>query len=115
MRIVILNALKRFCITLQTIIRALFPLRGGLYAAKGNVVKPAVLFPEGYTQVLPEHVPSYLANLDAAVNQRHELALFFKGCLMPAAPFLLFRLKREGFSRCRIAVLPDGIALDAQR
>lgn len=79
------------------------------------MVKPPVLFSEGYTQILPEHAPLYLANLDAAVNQRRELALFFKGCLMPAAPFLLFRLKREGFSSCRIAVLPDGIALNAHR
>ena len=111
----ILNALKRFCITLQTIVWALFPLREGRYAVKGKVVTPPVLFSEGYRQVLPGHAPLYLANLDAAVDQRHELALFFRGCLMAAAPFLLFRLKREGFSRCRIEVQSDGIALKAQR
>lgn len=112
---VIVNALNRFCITLQTILWAVFPPRKWLNVSKSTVVNPLVLSSTGYTEVLPEHAPLYLAHLNAAVNQQHELALFFRGCLMPAAPFLLFRLKREGFSQSRIAVLPDGIALDARR
>ena len=80
-----------------------------------DAAKSALLSTEGYTPVLPGDTSLYLANLESAGGHRHELALFFTGCLMPAAPFLLFRLKRAGFSRCRITVLPDGLALNAFR
>jgi hypothetical protein len=71
--------------------------------------------PSGYTHVPPEKVLLYLADLNSAVNHHNVCALFFSDCLAPAAPFLLFRLKRQGFSNCRISVTTGGLALYAQR
>lgn len=44
-----------------------------------------------------------------------ELLLFFSDCLAPAAPFILFRLKREGFSRCSVEVTKRGLLVRGRR
>jgi len=44
-----------------------------------------------------------------------ELRLFFPDCLAAAAPFILFRLKREGFSRCRAHASERGLLVEARR
>jgi len=44
-----------------------------------------------------------------------DLALFFPDCPVLAAPLLLFRLKRTGFSRCRAVAAHGGIILTAVR
>ena len=69
----------------------------------------------GYRSVKPEDISLCLANLDSALNLNLQLSLFFPGCLAPAAPLLLFRLKRRGFSACRILVQPGGVFLNARR
>jgi hypothetical protein len=71
--------------------------------------------PSGYTPVPPEAIPLYLAGLNSAVGSDGNLALFFPGCSAVAAPFLLFRLKREGYSGCRAIATDDGLLVDATR
>lgn len=44
-----------------------------------------------------------------------ELRLFFPDCRPVAAPFIMFRLKREGFSRCAVAVRERGLLVQARR
>ena len=44
-----------------------------------------------------------------------ELRLFFPDCLALAAPFILFRLKREGFSRCSVEVSERGLLVRGRR
>jgi len=44
-----------------------------------------------------------------------ELRLFFPGCLAVAAPFILFRLKREGFSRCTVQASERGLLVQGRR
>ena len=70
--------------------------------------------PPGFTPVAPADIPSLLADPRRAVTAGGELALFFPGCPSLAAPFLLFRLKRLGFSRCRADLLSEGLALTAR-
>lgn len=48
-------------------------------------------------------------------NSRGELRLLFPGCLAIAAPALLFRLKREGFSRCTVAASHEGLLVQGMR
>ncbi|RNC72258.1 MAG: hypothetical protein ED859_02675 [Desulfuromonadales bacterium] len=79
------------------------------------VVRSFSFSPAGFTVVEPSQVSRYLAEPGRAVDCRGELALFFPHCPALAAPFLLFRLKRLGFSRCRVRVLPEGLALTARR
>ncbi|MBT1074279.1 hypothetical protein [Geobacter grbiciae] len=71
--------------------------------------------PPGFTPVAPAGISPILADPGQAVNAEGDLSLFFPGCPALAAPFLLFRLKRLGFSRCRVRLLPEGLALTARR
>lgn len=71
--------------------------------------------PPGFVPVPLDSIPFYLADPDRAANGRGELALFFPGAPALAAPFLLFRLKRLGFSRCRAEARDGGVTLTARR
>ena len=44
-----------------------------------------------------------------------ELRLFFPRCLAIAAPFILFRLKREGFSSCSVTASDQGLLVQGRR
>lgn len=44
-----------------------------------------------------------------------ELRLFIPCCRPLAAPFILFRLKREGFSRCSVQAAEQGLLVRARR
>ena len=48
-------------------------------------------------------------------HSNHSLDLLFRRAYGIAAPFLLFRLKRLGFSNCRIIVTPEGLHVTAER
>ncbi|HEX8961148.1 MAG TPA: hypothetical protein VF775_06220 [Geobacteraceae bacterium] len=63
----------------------------------------------------PESIPCCLADLGRAVGAEGRLALFFPGCLVFAAPALLFRLKREGYSNGRATVTTEGLLVEATR
>jgi hypothetical protein len=102
---------RRLSTTLLVIVNSLCPACGRAPLA-GTASSPA---PPGYTQVPPEAVPLYLAGLDNAVGSDGKLALFFPDCAAVAAPFLLFRLKREGYSGCRAIATYDGLLVDATR
>ena len=69
----------------------------------------------GYILVAIRDVSFYFADFNRAIGQRGELALFFPGCLAVAAPFLLFRLKRTGFSNCSAVATKEGLLLTATR
>ena len=49
------------------------------------------------------------------MNSNGELRLFFPSALAIAAPFLLFRLKREGFSRCSVEATEQGLFVQGRR
>lgn len=56
-----------------------------------------------------------LADLQKALDDAGNLSIFFPGALPLAAPFLLFRLKRQGFSACRVTADGKGLHLTASR
>ena len=72
-------------------------------------------FPDNIPAVAPQMLPLLFADLTSAVTGTGTLRLFFPGCLAPAAPCLLFRLKRSGFSACRATMTPEGLLLTAIR
>lgn len=100
-----------FATTMLVIVHALFPA-GRHGHLSGNAAGSA---PPGYTRVPREDIAVYLAELDRAVGNDGKLSLFFPGCTAVAAPFLLFRLKREGYSACRATATGDGLLVDARR
>ncbi|HTP67122.1 MAG TPA: hypothetical protein VMJ66_17150 [Geobacteraceae bacterium] len=71
--------------------------------------------PAGLVVVTEDKVRFYLADLHRAINPQGEMRLKFPGCLALAAPFLLFRLKREGFSGSRAETTAEGLFLTASR
>jgi len=95
--------------------RALFPPGPESGSLSGTAGTERLARPPGYTLVAVGDVSYYLADLDRAVGRQGELALFFPGCLAVAAPFLLFRLKRTGFSACRAMMTGEGLLLTATR
>lgn len=62
-----------------------------------------------------ERIRYYLEDLNRGVDARGEMKLLFPGCLAFAAPFLLYRLKRCGFSQCRVLMSGEGLLVTASR
>ena len=104
--------LTGFYVTALVMLRSLLPPRPGSLTAGGGEATAA---PAGHLTVAPEDIPRCLAGLSRAAGKGGELALFFPGCRAPAAPFLLFRLKREGYSNCRAIATADGLLVEATR
>lgn len=71
--------------------------------------------PPGFIPVSPDAISLCLADPGKAADERGEIRLFFTGAPALAAPFLLFRLKRLGFSGCRAEARKGGVALTARR
>jgi len=65
--------------------------------------------------VAAAELPWLFANLHGNLDDAGNLALLFPGALPLTAPFLLFRLKRLGYSACRATVDGNGLILTASR
>lgn len=65
--------------------------------------------------VTGDQIPAALAHMDRFTGSDGTLAIIFRDAHFLAAPFLLFRLKRSGFSACRVARVPEGLLLTARR
>jgi hypothetical protein len=104
--------LHRIYLTALVISYALFPPRPG---NAGYNRKAAAEPSSEDIAVSGDNVRFYLADLNRAINPQGELRLLFPGCLALAAPLLLFRLKREGFSNGRALMTAEGVFLSALR
>jgi len=62
-----------------------------------------------------DEIASAIANMGRFTHSDGTLALLFRDATAIAAPFLLFRLKRTGFSACRVMRVPEGLLLTARR
>lgn len=94
---------------------ALFPHTQTGGAPNWNSARQLGPAPRGFSPVEPGDIPCILADPSQAVTDDGMLALFFPGCPAAAAPFLLFRLKRLGYSRCCVQVVQGGLTLTARR
>ena len=95
-------------ITFLAVLHSLIPLRRTGRGDNNRV-------PEERLEVTPQTLPFLLADLSRSMDSTGALRLFLPGCLAPAAPCLLFRLKRSGYSACRAIITPDGLLLTASR
>ena len=66
-------------------------------------------------RIPPTAFAALLPALDACLKPDGSLELLFEGAIAPAAPFLLYHLKRNGFSDCKAVVTREGILLTARR
>lgn len=93
--------------TALVIFRSLFPAGSRLpVGATGQFPARAVA---------PEEVGPVLANLHCLLKPDLSLEIFFPACHRAAAPFVLFRLKREGYSRCTAVASAEGLLVRAVR
>ena len=107
-----LGLLKRFCLSALVTRYSLFPPcqeNGGL----ATFVLTLSQFP--HVAATKEEIRFYLGDLSRGVDRQGELRLLLPGCLPFAAPALLFRLKRMGFSDCRLLMTVEGMLLCARR
>jgi hypothetical protein len=73
------------------------------------------LFPGSARIVSPGDVSFAPADLERATGPDGTLTLRMPRCAAPAAPFVLFRLKRSGFSDCRAIATKEGLLVEARR
>lgn len=59
--------------------------------------------------------PRQIRGMRRFLDPLGELHVFFPGCLAIGAPFVLYRLKREGFSNCRVQASPQGLRVQGRR
>jgi hypothetical protein len=85
--------------------------------AVAKETEPLSFTPEqaGTTRIAPAEFSAALSGLNSLLRQDGTLELLFEDTLFPGAPFLLYRLKRSGFSACRAVVTNEGILLTAVR
>jgi hypothetical protein len=100
--------INKLCATVLLIRHALAPVKH----AEAFCLPPS----EGSTiRIAPAEFSAALSELNRLLRPDGTLELLFEKALLPAAPFLLFRLKRSGFSGCRAVTTDDGILLTALR
>jgi hypothetical protein len=100
-----------FRMTLLLIRYSLWPA-GGTAAVSS---RGAASLAAGPLSVSAKEVAGILRNLDQALDTNGRLHLHFPAAAAIAAPLLLFRLKRSGFSACRVLAGPDGLTVIASR
>lgn len=100
------NLFKQICGTLELVLYALLP------QSRRARLDRAELPPGEVARCAPRQIRG---GMDRFLDSRGELRVLFPGCLAIAAPALLFRLKREGFSSCSVQALPEGLYLQGRR
>lgn len=70
--------------------------------------------PDPYT-IKAGGIASAIGHLGSFAGSDGTLAILFVDALAAAAPFLLFRMKRTGFSACRVLRVREGLLLTARR
>jgi len=68
-----------------------------------------------YTVITEKKFPPQLLDLDISRFTSETVRIFFPDTYALAAPFLLFRMKRRGFSSSRVIVQNGGLLLTAMR
>lgn len=69
----------------------------------------------GTNVIPPESLADSLAGIGRLANGSGDIDIYLLHCPALAAPFILFRLKRTGFSRCRARADQGGLHLIAAR
>jgi len=102
--------MERLLRTLQLVVWALKPRRLGVATPRDAVARE--LAADGTLNCEPGAIANGMGPL---VNDRGEIRLCFPGCFALAAPALLFRLKREGFSACTVRTTDRGLLVQGRR
>jgi len=103
---------NRLYLSLLVIACAIIPPRSkrGGQAADNEIISQHVS-----VAATTEEIKFFMGDLNRAVDRQGGLTLQFTDCLTIAAPFILFRLKRMGFSNSRVLIKGKGFMVTANR
>jgi len=101
--------------TCRLILVSLFPVRPGRLVTNNIVINTRDHYIIFHTIIAAKKIPPHVHDPDYTGDPVDTVRLFFPGAHPLAAPFMLFRLKRTGFSSCRIIVKDGGLLLTATR
>lgn len=106
-----MKLVSRFHATMTLAYYALSP------SAAAGATPATTVVTEGMTiHIIPaDQFAAALASIDTLAASDGTIALLFAEATSAAAPFLLFRLKRTGFSACRVTRNKEGLLLTARR
>jgi len=90
-------------------------IKGALFPVKRRDISCSSPENGNTAHISPEEFSSVCADINSLLRPDGTLELHFVGALSLAAPFLLYRLKSDGFSGCKAVVTPTGILLTAMR
>ncbi|GFO53569.1 hypothetical protein GMSM_05760 [Geomonas sp. Red276] len=90
--------------TLQLMFRALFPSKRDPMPMNRRRDGVSILYP-----------PDFGKTMDPLLDEAGNFRVLFPGCSEAAAPLVLFRLKRQGYSRCRVKASEEGLYLEGSR
>ena len=99
----------RLSVTLRLILFSLFPD----FTPDQPPVIPVIS--DSFCAVSPEVLLNCLRNSDIVTSLAEARTIVVPGAFFLAAPFILFRLKRWGFSGCRVCAEHKGLCLEVRR
>jgi hypothetical protein len=97
------RSVQRLLRTAQLMLYSLLPSRGGGGAPPTK---------EEAERCTPQQ---FRLGMERFLDGGGEFRVFFPDTLAAAGPFLLFRLKRRGFSRCSVKAADGGLYLQGRR
>lgn len=95
---------------MRTLLRTLEVIWNALLPSRGGAARPVAAGEMRNCE--PEEIRG---GMGLFLDGSGELRLFIPRCRPLAAPFILFRLKREGFSRCSVKAVEHGLQVRARR
>lgn len=102
-------------ININRIYATLLLIRHSFVPANRNECCPLLPASGTMLRVSPAAFAALLPAIDCYLQPDGRLGLLFEEACAPAAPFLLYHLKRNGFSDCKAVITADGIILTARR
>jgi hypothetical protein len=105
----------RFCRTAFLVLCSLLPSISTLLNYREGKKNTPTSDTHGTISTAATRFPEFLREPEGSVGTDGSLKILIPLVFPLAAPFLLYRLKRTGFSGCRVTVIDGGLLVTARR
>jgi len=110
-----MDSIRRLHQTLLLVCYLLFPNTTGSEKTRKNNDKDLPHYITDYIEIPVKKIPLFLNDPAQASGPNGTMGFLVPQVFSLAAPFILFRLKRSGFSGCRVTVRERGLMVEATR